>query len=707
MTAHLFADQPLACPIPRLEVIEVEDHRVVFVNGHMIGRYACDDKGIERVVVTQLAEVLDLPDHVIASGFHMHPVTLSRFRGQLRSGGSAALIPRKTGPKGPSKMTSRLEARCRKLHASGLSSRAIAARVSHGKTKVSHVTVAALFKGEPTQKRLPAAQPAALNGDAAAACEPEQASTAVAVLPAPRQTRYAGALMLYASLARLDLWNIFRKLGAHTGPARQFGLTETLALIIFCFALRFRSIEDFKNGRRGDLGVLIGKQQGPTVLSLRSKIKALAESIDPVVVSQELFRRYLDLEPVWEGLYYLDGHFCPYFGAHPTPRGWDAKRRLAVPGHTDMYVHDAKGRALFFFSQPLNDSLARAIPAAVEQIRRAHGPAPFTLVFDRGGYSGQAFRFLEEQGIGFITYLKGRKAQRRYPDNKFRPAWFFFESHRHTYRLFEKKTRINGAGAIRTIIFIGNHSHQVPVLTNLAPSAKAAKVIHCLRLRWRQENDFKYLRDHYAIDQIIQYGADQEIDDRRIANPRRKALRDQIRELTREVELLEGALGRAVNDNHERLRSTIRGVKIAHAPLRRDIAAKRQALTRLENRLQRTPSQVSASAAGKTRSLLREDRRLLVNTIKIAACNAEKDLVRRFNQAYDQPKDAFSILRALLHLPGTLSSSQPDQLDVQLQRPDSDKVARALEILLASINQDSPRMLGDGPRLTFSLVPLT
>ncbi len=703
MTVPLPADERLAPAVPRLEVIEAEDYRVVFVNGHVISRYACDDKGIERVVVTQLAEVLALPDHVIAAGFHMHPVTLSRFRGQLRSGGSAALIPRKTGPKGPSKMTPRLEGRCRKLHADGLSSRAIAERVSQGKTKVSHVTVAALFKSESTQQRLPAAGVLAV----ATSGPPKEPSRAVADLVEPCQTRYAGALMLYASLSRLDLWNIFRKLGAETGPTRQFGWAETLALIIFCFTLRFRSIEDFKNGRRRDLGVLIGKQQGPTVLSLRSKIKALAESTDPVAVSQELFRRYLDLEPVWEGLYYVDGHFCPYYGSQPTPRGWDAKRRLAVPGHTDMYVHDAKGRALFFFSQPLNDSLARAIPAAVEQIRRAHGPAPFTLVFDRGGYSGEAFRFLDDQGIGFITYLKGRKAQRRYPGKQFRPAWFFFEGRRHTYRVFEKKTRVNKAGAIRTIIFIGNEAHQVPVLTNLARSAKAAKVIHCLRLRWRQENDFKYLRDHFAIDQIIQYGADQETGDRLIANPRRKALRDQIRELTKEVEILEGALGRAVNDNQERRRSTVRGVKIAHASLRRQIAGKRQALTRLENRLQRTPTRISAAAAGKTRSLLREDRRLLVNTLKIAACNAEKDLVRRFNEAYQQPKDAFSVFRALLHLPGTVSSRQPDQLDVQLHRPDSDKVACALETLLSSINRDSPRMLGDGPRLAFSLIPLT
>lgn len=513
--------------------------------------------------------------------------------------------------------------------------------------------------------------------------------------------------MLYAAVARLDLWNVFRQLGADAGPARWYGWADTLALIIFCFALRFRSIEDFKNGRRRDLGVLIGKQEAPTVLSLRGKIKALAESVDPLSVSQELFRRYLALEPVWEGLYYVDGHFCPYYGSHPTPRGWDAKRRLAVPGHTDVYIHDVRGRALFFVSQPLNDSLARAIPSAVEQIRRAHGPAPFTLVFDRGGYSTEAFRFLGQQGVGFITYLSGRKARRRYPEKQFRPGWFFFEGQRHVYRLFEKNTRMGKAGAIRTVIFIGNEGHQVPVLTNLAPSAKAAKVVHCLRLRWRQENDFKYLREHYAIDQIIQYGADEESDDRLIPNSRRKALQEQIRNRTKEVEALEAQLGRAVNNNNETRRPTARGIKIAHSRLRSEIAIKRQALTRLENRIRRTPGKVSAAAVGKTRSLLREDRRLLINTLKLAACNAEKDLARRFNQAYDQPKDALSVFRALLHLPGTIQPDGPAQLMVRLQRPDSDKVARALDRLLAGINEDPPQMLGDGPRLKFSLEPLT
>ena len=60
--------------------------------------------------------------------------------------------------------------------------------------------------------------------------------------------------------------------------------------------------------------MLIGQPQAPSVLSLRSKVKALAESVDPLSFSREMLRRYLALEPVWEGLYYVDGHFCPYYG---------------------------------------------------------------------------------------------------------------------------------------------------------------------------------------------------------------------------------------------------------------------------------------------------------------------------------------------------------------------------------------------------------
>ena len=131
-----------------------------------------------------------------------------------------------------------------------------------------------------------------------------------------------------------------------------------------------------------------------------------------------------------------------------------------------------------------------------------------------------------------ITCLKGRGAKRRYATRQFKAGWFAFEGQRHTYQLFEKKTRLRAAGWIRTVVFVGEDGQQIPVLTNLAATAKPAKLAHCLRLRWRRENSFNFLSENYAIDQIIQDGADPETQDRRVPSPKRKALNEEARLLS-------------------------------------------------------------------------------------------------------------------------------------------------------------------------------
>jgi hypothetical protein len=118
-----------------------------------------------------------------------------------------------------------------------------------------------------------------------------------------QRSRYAGAMILHAALAQLGVWNVLAKLGAHAGASRRFGWAQMVASIVFCFALRFRSIEDWKNGLRPDLSVRIGEASAPSVLTIRTKIQAMAESLDPVAFSRDMLQRYLALEPVWEGLY--------------------------------------------------------------------------------------------------------------------------------------------------------------------------------------------------------------------------------------------------------------------------------------------------------------------------------------------------------------------------------------------------------------------
>jgi hypothetical protein len=358
------------------------------------------------------------------------------------------------------------------------------------------------------------------------------------------------------------------------------------------------------------------------------------------------------------------------------------------------------GRVLFFISQPLNDSLVRAMPRVVEEIRQVHGDSPFTLVFDRGGYSGKLFRWLSKENLGFITYLKGRKARRRYREEQFERRWFEFENHRHVYRVYEKKTRVNEAGLIRTLVYQDDTGEQIPILSNLPDRYKAARLVHCLRLRWRQENALKYLKEHYAIEQITQYGSEEEQSEHQVANPKRKKLRSRISETRKEIEALEAQLGRALEHS---VNETTRGLKISQARLRRQLKAKRQVLTRLQTRLNHTPAMIPLSELkdkGK-RELLKEDRRLLVNALKLAAYNAERLLALQFNRYYQQDKDVLSIFRSLFQLPGRIVSVSEDRLEILLERPTPEKVARALESLLEELNEQRPTMFDAGPLLVY------
>ena len=56
-----------------------------------------------------------------------------------------------------------------------------------------------------------------------------------------------------------------------------------------------------------------------------------------------------------------------------------------------------------------------------------------------------------------------------------------------------------------------------------------------------------------------------------------------------------------------------------------------------------------------------------------------------------------------MQLPGDVQRVSQDHIKVELKRPDSNKVATALEALMHELNQEKARLLGDGPILSFAL----
>ena len=310
---------------PTLAVTRVGTADVVHIGATPIAPFPAADVTTRRHVMVQLAEAGRLTGVQIAEQFGVTPVYVSLLRGRYRAHGSAALTARPRGPNGPMKVTPRLVARVRALRAAGLSYRAIAGRLQ-ARTKISHQTVRRILQDRPPA---PQARPVA---------DPPPEATAVPSIEiADGETRYAGALLLHVALTQMGLWSVFQTLGASVGRT-ALSVAQVVGLIAMGFALRLRSIEGFKTALRRDFGRLLGLHVAPAVQTLRTRVHALAESVDPAELMRTLVKSWVALEPVWEGAYYIDGHFCPYSGGRPVPKAWNAKRRLVEPGQTDLYV---------------------------------------------------------------------------------------------------------------------------------------------------------------------------------------------------------------------------------------------------------------------------------------------------------------------------------------------------------------------------------
>ena len=79
-----------------------------------------------------------------------------------------------------------------------------------------------------------------------------------------------------------------------------------------------------------------------------------------------------------------------------------------------------------------------------------------------------------------------------------------FEGRLVRMQLAEDQVRVGRSGPWRRIVVRTKTGHQTPVLTSLADPAPA-KIACLMFARWRQENFFKYSREHHGLDQLLGY----------------------------------------------------------------------------------------------------------------------------------------------------------------------------------------------------------
>ena len=305
-----------------------------------------------------------------------------------------------------------------------------------------------------------------------------------------------------------------------SGPARSYDTSAVALASTFAFALGSSSLEGSKHLLRADAGLLVGVERFPHLRTLRPRLGALADAVDPLAVQVALSKAMLDSDPEPPSVFFVDEHFVAYTGSRPVAKGWNTRRRHAEPGRHDTVIVDDRWRAVCFSSGP-PQGLAAGMLGPIDQLQEICGDRPLMIGFDRGGSYPKVFSELRERGLDWVTY---RRAPLATPTVTPRSSWVVIDGRRHYVRVADEMVELDGYGPARQITLYEHGRVALQILTS-DRTTPAARLAHLLRCRWCIENTFKYLEEHHGLHWLSDYHMDIAPDTTLVRNPERsKAL---------------------------------------------------------------------------------------------------------------------------------------------------------------------------------------
>jgi transposase len=641
----------------------------------------------------------------IGEAFGVHRNTVARLNDRLAEGGLAAVVPAKRGPKGPSKVGD--EVRRVVLENSGMPAAQVSRLVlEQTGVKVSDSRIWQLRReAGRRQVELPIARQAVEQAEVAQVVAAEEsvrsaemkelASEPAVVVPTRNRARYLGAALYYPALQALGLLEAAREC-FRLPNSELFGVRAISLTLFYLSLLGKQTVEAAKHLRRWEFGPLVGSGRAPAVKTLRRKLAELVKQAQASHFAELLSRRWVEQGFIATAYLYVDGHMKIYTGKRKLAEIWNSQRRMPLPGVLNYFVNAQHGRPLLFVTEEANARLRNAMPRIVAAIRDVLGDRRFTVIFDRGGYDGKLYNWLREQGIDFITYQRGNPKLAR---QRFRRHESRFEGHRVRLLLAEDWVRVGKSGPWRRIVIRTKDGKQTPILTSLSEIGPAR--IACLILaRWRQENFFRYMREHHGLDQLLGYASADADNTRLVANPDRKALDRQISECRKELAALQAELGGVVLKEPRSGRS-VHGLKIAQRGAIAKLRSWEARLAELVSQRAALPRKVPVGTVGK-QQVMRLEQKAIIDRIKITAYNAEAWLLDRLIRHYPEPHDVRDLLRSFAELSGEISTTSTGVV-VTLDPPDTPQHRRALRGLCDELNEFGAVFPGTDLRVSYAL----
>ena len=435
----------------------------------------------------------------------------------------------------------------------------------------------------------------------------------------------AGVLLAIPALVQTGVFAVAEEVYGSIGPA-FYGLRTTMLALLLMALLRIRRAEELKEHRPSEVGRLMGLDRAPEVKTLRRKLSRLAQKGKAEAFGKKLARRRVARRGAMMGFLYVDGHVRVYHGRSRITSAYVTRMRLALPATTDYWVNDRGGDPLFVVTAEVNTGMVKMLPVILQQIRDLVGKRRVTVVFDRGGWSPKLFGEMIESGFDILTYRKGK--WRRIARSRFATQTKRIEGRKISYDLNDKAIRLLGRKLrLRQVTRLREEKHQTAVVTSRW-DLSAVEVAYRMFERWRQENFFKYQREEYAIDALVDYAAEAEDPERLVPNPARRKAQKQLTAARAELRKLEAMHGKLAQKRRNADRLSGRRVKMTKSELKTQLQQAQRRVERLLARRDRLPKKVAVKALeGDPLVRLSRERKHLTNCIKMVAYQAESDLL--------------------------------------------------------------------------------
>jgi hypothetical protein len=553
----------------------------------------------------------------------------------------------------------------------------------------------------------------------------ERVAAAIGKLGAPAPVEFeascdvAGGGVL-AAVPALLAQGLLRRPPSYQLPQGFYGIDSIFLVLAFMALARIRSLEQLRYQAPGEWGKLLGLDRIPEVRTLREKVELLSKDLGRAKEwNAQLAKEWMARQDSADVYFYCDGHVRVYHGEKtPLPRHYVARERLCLRATVDYWVNAMDGQPFLYVNKEVDPGLvttlkndvvpwlAQLAPKTAEQEQQlAENPRAhwFTLVFDREAYSPELFAELFAKRIAILTYHKFPKQD--WPVEQFASHRVeLAASQRVTMKLSERGTRLSNNLWLREIRKLTDSGHQTAMLTTNF-SAPMPVLAASMFARWCQENFFRYMREQYGLDRLVEYGTEMVPDITTVVNPQWRRLDSQVRSKTGQRQRLHAKFG-AMALSEGLSEEEVQSYQQRKGELQEQIQLLDVEINKLKEQRKKTEHHIPVKSLPEEERFtrLRTERKHFLDTIKMIAYRAETSLVSILREHLARSDDARTLARQIFETEADLLPDEANKtLTIRIHHLTQAAHDLVLEKLCDALNETQTVFPGTDLTLIFKI----